>query len=137
MKTNNHLPFPFPNKASLIINNKSEITTVKVELAVSPIEIFQSACFRDPENLKDPLVVVFEDPTLQYFSLQNFQFKVEQILIDHKTNQIAGVYWQYPQQSKGTLIQGYSSLAFLVLAIPGFSQKHHINLKDTTITLKY
>ena len=137
MINNNHLPFPFPNKATLVINSKSKTTTVKAELAISPIEIYQSACFRDPENLKDPLVLVFGDPTLQYFSLQNFQFKIEQILVEHKANQIAGVHWHYPNQSTGTLIQGYSELAFLILAKPGFCQELKMNLKDTTITLKH
>jgi hypothetical protein len=137
MKKNNHLPFPFPNKATLVINNKTKITNVKAELATSPIEIYQSACFRNPDDLKDPLVLVFGDPTLQYFSLQNFQFKVEQILVEHKANQIAGVHWHYPNQSTGTLIQGYSELAFLILAKPGFCQEHNMNLKDTTITLKH
>jgi hypothetical protein len=137
MQKNNHLPFPFPNKATLVINNKTKITNVKAELAISPIEIYQSACFRNPDDLKDPLVLVFGDPTLQYFSLQNFQFKIEQILVEHKANQIAGVHWHYPNQSTGTLIQGYSELAFLILAKPGFCQEHNMNLKDTTITLKH
>jgi len=137
MKKNNHLPFPFPNKATLVINNKTKTTTVKAELAISSIEIYQSACFRNSDDLKDPLVLVFGDPTLQYFSLQNFEFKIEQILVEHKANQIAGVHWHYPNQSIGTLIQGYSELAFLILAKPGFCQEHKMNLKDTTITLNY
>jgi hypothetical protein len=55
----------------------------------------------------------------------------------NKANQIASVYWQHPQQSTGTLIQGYTELAFLILAKPGFCQEHKINLADTTITLKH
>lgn len=55
----------------------------------------------------------------------------------YKSNQIASVYWQHPQQSKGTFMQGYTELAFLFLAKPGFCQEHKINLAETTITLKH
>ncbi len=55
----------------------------------------------------------------------------------NNANHIVGAYWQDPQQSVRPLIQGYSELAFLILAKPGFCQEHKINIKDSTITLKH
>jgi hypothetical protein len=136
MNNNQHLAFPFANQAELVIKTKSKKTSVQAELASSVIEIFQSACFRKPSDLTQPLVLQFGDPTLQHFTLQNFSFKVEQILVEAGSNKIVGIYWHHPNQAKGNVIQGFSGLSCVILATPGFAEKHKIDLKDTRILIK-
>jgi hypothetical protein len=135
MKKNQMLSFPFANQAELVIKTKSKKTIVKAELASSVIEIFQSACFRKPSDLPQPLVLQFGDPTIQHFTLQNFSFKVEQILVEAGSNKIVGIYWHHPNQAKGNIIQGFSGLSCVILATPGFAEKHKIDLKDTRILI--
>ena len=66
-----HLAFPFTGSAQLTIKRKKRVKKIEVELATSEIEIFQSACYRSAKDLQKPLVLVFSNPTIQSFTLQN------------------------------------------------------------------
>ena len=130
-----HLAFPFVGTAQLTIKRKKRVKKIEVELATSEIEIFQSACYRSAKDLQKPLVLVFDNPTIQSFTLQNYITPVEQILIESDSNQVVGVFWLKPQQVAGSHIQGFTGLGFVILAKPGFAEANRISLDDTTITI--
>ena len=135
--TTTHLSFPFAKNAEITIKRKKRITKIEAELATSEIEIFQSACYRTSKDLQKPLVLFFENSTIQSFTLQNYQTPIEQILVEVDTNNVVGVFWLKPQQVAGNHIQGFTGLQCVILANPGFAEKNKISLDDTTITIKY
>jgi len=130
-----HLAFPFVGKAQLTIKHKTRVKKIEVEIATSEIEIFQSACYRSSKDLDKPLVLVFDNPTIQSFTLQNYITPVEQILVESDSNQVVGIFWLKPQQVAGSHIQGFTGLSFVILANPGFAEANRISLDDTTITI--
>ena len=88
--TTTHLSFPFAKNAEITIKRKKRITKIEAELATSEIEIFQSACYRTSKDLQKPLVLFFENSTIQSFTLQNYQTPIEQILVEVDTKQCSG-----------------------------------------------
>ena len=130
-----HLAVPFTGSAQLTIKRKKRVKKIEVELATSEIEIFQSACYRSEKDLQKPLVLLFGNPTIQSFTLQNYITPVEQILVESGTDQVVGVFWLKPQQVEGNHIQGFTGLSFVILANPGFAEANRISLDDTTITI--
>jgi len=130
-----HLAFPFVGTAQLTIKRKTRVKKIEVEIATSEIEIFQSACYRTSKDLDKPLVLVFDNPTIQSFTLQNYITPVEQILVESDSDQVVGIFWLKPQQVEGNHIQGFTGLSFVILANPGFAEANRISLDDTTITI--
>ncbi|MBM3454045.1 MAG: hypothetical protein FJX80_02735 [Bacteroidetes bacterium] len=130
-----HLAFPFVGKAQLTIKHKTRVKKIEVEIATSEIEIFQSACYRSSKDLDKPLVLVFDNPTIQSFTLQNYITPVEQILVESDSYQVVGIFWLKSQQVAGSHIQGFTGLSFVILANPGFAEANRISLDDTTITI--
>ena len=131
-----HLSIPFTRNAEITIKRKNRVTKIEVELAASEIEIFQSACYRTAKDLQKPLVLLFDNPTIQSFTLQNYITPIEQILVEADTNNVVGVFWLKPQQVAGNHIQGFTGLSFVILSNPGFAEKNKISLDDTIITIK-
>lgn len=72
-----HLLFPFARNAEITIKRKKRVIKIEVELAASEIEIFQSACYRTAKDLKKPLVLLFDNPAIQSFTLENYQTPIE------------------------------------------------------------
>jgi len=132
-----HLSFPFARNAEITIKRKKRVIKIQAELATSEIEIFQSACYRTSKDLPKPLVLLFDNSTIQSFTLQNYQTPIEQILVEADTNNVVGVFWLKPQRVAGNHIQGFTGLRCVILANPGFAEKNKISLDDTTITIKY
>ncbi|MBM3417920.1 MAG: hypothetical protein FJY17_03230, partial [Bacteroidetes bacterium] len=93
-----HLPIPFTRNAEITIKRKTGVIKIEVELAASEIEIFQSACYRSAKDLQKPLVLLFDNPTIQSFTLQNYITPIEQILVEADTSNVVGVFWLKPQQ---------------------------------------
>ena len=134
-KPSTYLPFPFAHKAEIIIENESGITTIEAELASSEIEIFQSACYRTTD-LEKPLVLLFSDPTIEHFTLQNYKIPVEQLFVEYETNKIVGVYWLKPKKDAGNEVQAFTGLRCVILAKSGFSEINNISFDHTTIMIK-
>ena len=131
-----HLSFPFARNAEITIKRKKRVIKIQAELATSEIEIFQSACYRTSKDLPKPLILLFDNSTIQSFTLQSYQTPIEQILVEADTNNVVGVFWLKPQQVAGNHIQGFTGLRCVILANPGFAEKNKISLDDTTITIK-
>ena len=131
-----HLSFPFARNAEITIKRKTRVIKIQAELATSEIEIFQSACYRTSKDIQKPLVLLFDNPAIQSFTLQNYQTPIEQILVEVDTNNVVGVFWLKSQQVAGNHIQGFTGLRCVILANPGFAEKNKISLDDTIITIK-
>ncbi len=131
-----HLPFPFSGKAAILISKGTSTYEINAELARSDIEIFQSACYRGPEDLPRPLVLQFGNPAVQHFCLQNYDFPLEQILVEYESNKVVSINPLKPKQGEGHFIQGYAGLSCIILAGPGFANQHNIEIQNTLITIK-
>lgn len=124
-----HLPFPFEESATLVINNGGTKKTVDCELATSDIEIFQSISYR--KKLQRPLILKFATDRLQSFSLQGYSFDVEQICITPETFIVKSANTLKKRKDEGKFIQGYSEFAFVILAPIGFIKKQRIKTGKT------
>ena len=131
-----HLPFPFGGKVEIRTMSKGNTAKILAESARSLIEIFQSACYRQSRDLEQPLVLLFEDPNVQYFCLQNYLKPVEQILADHETGLVVSVLRINPGRDKGSHIRAFAGLRCVILANPGFAETYGIEQGNTIIHLK-
>ena len=86
-----HLSYPFDQTAKLKITNGSKKILLEAELAASEIEIFQSLNYRQPVEFIQPLVLRFDNPDIQYFSMQSFAFPVVQVCAERKTGLVKRV----------------------------------------------
>ena len=77
-----NLEFPFQDSIELSIQTGNRKKRVICELASSEIEIFQSLTKRSKKDFKIPLVLLFKNPLIQSFSIQGFNFPLEQYCID-------------------------------------------------------
>ncbi len=138
MNDSNHhiLPFPFCERTVLSICSNGYETSVEAELAASVIEIFQSACFRPSLKEDQPLVLRFDNPSVQSYCLQNYLTPLELIHVESGTNKVTGITTVQPSLNSGSMIQSFSGLSCAILASPGFASRHHIQMKHSYITLK-
>jgi uncharacterized membrane protein (UPF0127 family) len=125
-----NLKYPFEKSALLSINNDANLL---VEIAESPIEIFQSVNYRTKKDFNLPLVLKFSNPLTQAFSLQEFAFDIEQILIESDTNLVRGIQLIKKHNYAGSNVQSFAGFSLVILAPVGFSKKHGIKLNQTTI----
>lgn len=132
------LPIPFPGRVVIHVTRELGTTPVEAELGTSDVEIFQAASYRWPHELVRPLVLQFDRPAAQHFCLQNYEFDVEQILVEYGTDKVLSVnpLKARPTETGGQFIQSYAGLSCLILALPGFAEKFGIEPQNTFITLK-
>jgi hypothetical protein len=129
----NYVQFPFPDRAILQVKNDSSIRKVECELASSDIQIFQSLSYRKKKDFKLPLVLIFTNPFLQSFSLQNFSFPVEQICVACRENKVKKISVIYPGKESGNYVQGFSEFSLVVLAQIGYFKKYKLIENKTII----
>lgn len=131
-----HLNFPFAETVALVVKNGKAKLTVDCELASSEIEIYQSLAYRKKKDFTRPLALVFESPTVQYFSKQAFDFPLVQVNVDYQSNLVKKVL-HIPKSGKvnGSYIQAYSEFSLVLLIPHGSELIKHIVLDQTTITL--
>lgn len=122
----------FPQSIQLKITTGKKRKIVECELASTSVEILLSLTNRN--ELKKPLVLYFDNPLVQSFSRQKFNFQVEQICIDYKTNRVKKFAVLYPSKYKGDFIQAYSEFSMVILAPVGFFSKRFI-VEDKTVVL--
>jgi hypothetical protein len=132
------LPIPFPGRAVIQVTSDLGMTPVEAELGISDIEIFQAASYRWRDALIHPLVLQFGNPAVQQYCLHHNAFPVEQILVEYGTDKVLGVQLLNARQAdtEGQFMQAYAGLSCLILALPGFAEKHRIEPRTTFITLK-
>jgi uncharacterized membrane protein (UPF0127 family) len=130
-----HLQFPFAEKVTIEITNDKKKVLVDCELASSEIEIFQSLSYRTKKDFKNPLVLLFDNPTTQYLSRQSFNFPVIQVNVSFSSNLVKKVSF-VPKSNKenGQYIQSYAEFSLVVLLPKDF---HLVNqIKENKTTLK-
>jgi len=129
-----HLSYPFDQTAKLKITNASKTILLEAELASSEIEIFQSLNYRQPDEFIQPLVLQFENPDIQYFSMQSFTFPVVQVCAERKTGLVKRVA-SIPAQANagGNFIQCYSEFLLVMFLHPNHPVLKQIKTGVTTI----
>ena len=128
-----HIRFPFADSIDLSIVKGGKTTTINCELASTDVEIFQSLNYRKKSIFKRPLVLQFASPTLQTYSLQNFDFAVEQICVHHETNLVKKIVVINPHKRTGTFLQGFTEFSLVILAPVGFAREYRIKEDNTLI----
>ncbi len=131
-----HLPFPFPGRTELSIRGQSREAVMVAELATSVIEIFQCASYRNGFDPDQPLVLRFDNPSVQSYCLQNYQVPLELIQVEYGTGKVTGIALLAPNPYPGSMIQAFSGLSSVILAAPGFVAQHNIEVQHSYITLK-
>jgi hypothetical protein len=128
----NHLSAQFPQSIKLQLTTGKRQKLVECELANTSIEIMLS--LTDRTSIEKPLVLYLSNPLVQSFSRHKFNFPVEQICVDYKTNQVTKYAVLYPSKYKGDFIQAYSEFSMVILAPLGYFPKRFI-VEDETIVL--
>jgi len=129
-----HLSYPFDQTAKLKITNGSKKIILEAELASSEIEIFQSLNYRQPDEFIQPLVLQFENPDIQYFSMQFFSFPVVQVCTERKTGLVKRVAPIAAQANTGgNFIQCYSEFLLVLFLPPNATVLKQIKTGVTTI----
>ena len=131
-----YLSFPFEKSATLIIKTGATKKTISVEVANSEIEIFQSLCYREIKDFKNPLALRFTNHLVQSLSLQEFTFDAEQILVEAESNVVRGVQFIKKSKFQGKNIQSYAGFSLAIIAPIGFAKKFGIALNKTIINIK-
>lgn len=128
-----HLKFPFAENVTIEISNGKKKVLVDCELASSEIEIFQSLSYRTKKDFKNPLVLLFDNPTTQYLSRQSFNFSVTQVNVNHGNNLVKKVSL-IPKSNKenGQYIQSYAEFS-LVLLLPFENELKKLIVENKTI----
>lgn len=116
-----HLPFPFSKKATIQLTTGKKSQIIECELASSVIEIFQSLSFRKKNQFKQPLLLKFENPLQQTFSLQTFNFDVIQACFDCETGLAKKIAPIRKSSSKAAFVQSYAEFSY-VLLLPADTQ---------------
>ena len=133
----NFLSYPFPNDSKIIISSGTKQKTYNCETASSKIEIFQSLCYRKTNEFNRPLVLIFDNPHIQHFSMINYKFDVEQIFVNYDTSLVNKFNTIYYNKKSSLFIQGYSEFSLVILAPVGFVESQKIKLFETKITSTY
>ncbi|MGI8597762.1 MAG: hypothetical protein ACR2KB_00775 [Chitinophagaceae bacterium] len=133
MKSLNHqyLPFPFVNNCTIEIKNAEKTKQLTCELATSAVEIFQSLNFRKSKDFTIPLVLKFPHHHVPSIVLSNYAFAVEHACVDEH-NKVVNVYVQQPKKNTAPFVQAVA-YKLVILAPPGFADKHKITNKSTLI----
>jgi hypothetical protein len=135
MAISSYIPFPFKSKTLIAIQREQNTKYVEAELASSVIEIFQSACYRSPNDMQQPLVLQFGNPAVQHYCLQNYNFPLEQILVEYGSNKVININQLKENEGQGQFIQSYAGLSCIILATLGFAKQHDIEIQKTYIKL--
>jgi uncharacterized membrane protein (UPF0127 family) len=109
-----YLKFPFADTISINLNNGKRNTIVECELASSEIEIYQSLSYRKLKDFTKPLVLIFENPSIQYFSMQNFAFPLIQVNVDSDTQLVKKISLTTKKANNAKFIQAYSSFSMTI-----------------------
>jgi hypothetical protein len=129
-----HLSYPFDQAAKLKITNGSKKILLEAELASSEIEIYQSLNYREPDEFIKPLVLRFQNPDIQYFSMQSFSFPVVQVCAERKTGLVKRVASIAAQvNTGGNFIQCYSEFLLVLFLPPNAPVLKHIKSGSTII----
>lgn len=129
-----HLNIPFQDTIELTFKIGNRKKKVICELASSEIEIFQSLTKRKKKDFKLPLVLLFKNPLIQSFSLQGFNFPVEQICVDNSTNIVKKNNIIHPTKSLGEFVQSYSEFSMVILSPLKYYPKGLVELNKTKIS---
>ena len=128
-----HLQFPFAENVTIEITNGNKKVLVDCELASSEIEIFQSLSYRTKKDFKEPLALLFDNPTTQYLSRQSFNFPVVQVNVNHENNLVKKISLvQKSNKENGQYIQSYAEFS-LVLLLPLDSELNKIIVENKTL----
>jgi hypothetical protein len=128
------LEVPFQDSIELIFQTGNRKKNINCELATSEIEIFQSLTLRKKKDFKIPLVLFFKNPLKQSFSLQGFNFPVEQFCVDYTNDVIKKINKIRPTKSQGEFIQSYSEFSLVILSPLNYFPKGLIVLNKTKVT---
>jgi len=129
-----HLNFPFQETIELTFKIGNHKKNVICELASSDIEIFQSLTKRKRKDFKIPLVLLFKNPLIQSFSLQGFNFPVEQICVDYNSNIVKKYNIIHLSKSVGEFVQSYSEFSMVILSPLKYYPKGLVELNKTKIS---
>ena len=128
-----HLQFPFAENVTIEITNGNKKVLVDCELASSEIEIFQSLSYRTKKDFKEPLALLFDNPTTQYLSRHSFNFPVVQVNVNHENNLVKKISLvQKSNKENGQYIQSYAEFS-LVLLLPFDSELKKIIVENKTL----
>jgi hypothetical protein len=128
-----HLQFPFAENVTIEITNGNKKVLVDCELASSEIEIFQSLSYRTKKDFKEPLALLFDNPTTQYLSRQSFNFPVVQVNVNHENNLVKKISLvQTSNKENGQYIQSYAEFS-LVLLLQFDSELKKIIVENKTL----
>ena len=128
-----HLQYPFAENVTIEITNGKKKVLVNCELASSEIEIFQSLSYRTKKDFKEPLALMFDNPTTQYLSRQSFNFPVVQVNVNHENNLVKKISLvQKSNKENGQYIQSYAEFS-LVLLLPLDSELNKIIVENKTL----
>ena len=128
-----HLQYPFAENVTIEITNGKKKVLVNCELASSEIEIFQSLSYRTKKDFKEPLALMFGNPTTQYLSRQSFNFPVVQVNVNHENNLVKKISLvQKSNKENGQYIQSYAEFS-LVLLLPLDSELNKIIVENKTL----
>jgi hypothetical protein len=130
-----YLETPFEGNVTIQIQNGGRKDYIDCELATSEIEIFQSASFRKRHQFKKPLVLMFLNPLVQAFTVQQFHFDVVQICVGYEKNLVSKVSYIPAFKGKGTFIQCFSGFSMVIFLEPQHSVVNKIVVDKTKISL--
>ena len=132
-----HLNYPFDQTVTLNITTDGKKILLETELASSEMEIYQSLNYRKPDEFTRPLVLLFQNPNIQYFSKQAFAFPVVQVCCEKKTGLVKRVALiTQPTNFEGNFIQCYSEFLLVLYLPPNAPVLKQIKTGSTIIRFK-
>jgi hypothetical protein len=132
-----HLKFPFAENVTIEITSGKNKYFADCELASSDIEIFQSLSYRKRKDLTQPLVLLFDNPTKQYYSRQSFLFPVIQVNVNRNENLVKKVTLiPKSNQEFGQFIQAYAEYSMVIFLPIDSDLNNTIEENKTIIKIK-